>query len=98
MGLIPGLDQWVKDLVLPQAAGQVADVAWIPHCFGCGVATASIQPLAWELPYAVGVALKRGKIFFLKMILSSIGSSVNSSEVSVSRDVSFTSLHLGTWI
>ena len=36
-GLIPGLAQWVKDLVLPQGAAQVIDVAWIPHCCGCGV-------------------------------------------------------------
>jgi len=28
-GLIPGLAQWVKDLVLPQASVLVADVAWI---------------------------------------------------------------------
>ena len=42
-GLIPGLDQWVKNPVLPQAA----------------VATAApIQPLAQELPYATSVALK----------------------------------------
>ena len=34
-GLIPGLPQWVKD---PAAAVvQLADVAWIPRCCGCGV-------------------------------------------------------------
>ena len=27
--------------------------------FGSPVAMASIQPLAWELPYAIGVALKK---------------------------------------
>ena len=27
VGLIPGLAQWVKDLVLPQAAAEVADAA-----------------------------------------------------------------------
>ena len=35
---------------------------WIWHCCGCGVeprAVALIQALAWELPYATGVALKR---------------------------------------
>ena len=35
----------------------------ILRCCGCGVgqqlAVAPIQPLAWELPYAAGVALKR---------------------------------------
>ena len=43
---IPGLYQWVKDPVLP----------WL---WCRSAATAPIRPLAWELPYAVGVALKR---------------------------------------
>ena len=34
---IHGLTQWVKDPVLPEAVGQVADVAWIRCCCGCGV-------------------------------------------------------------
>ena len=41
---------------------QVADVAWIWCCCGCGVrpaAAAPIQPLAWELPHAVAAALNR---------------------------------------
>ena len=63
-GLIPGLPQWVKDLALPWAVVQVADAAQIWH--GCGLwlwlwwtTTALIWPLTWELPYAVGTALKR---------------------------------------
>ena len=36
-GLIPGPAQWVKDLALLCAAVQVADVAQIPRCCGCGV-------------------------------------------------------------
>ena len=45
-GLIPGLAQWVKDLALP----------WL----WCRPAAAVlIQPIAWELPYAMGAALKR---------------------------------------
>ena len=36
-GLIPGLTQWVKDPVLPQAVVKVADMALIWHCCGCGV-------------------------------------------------------------
>ena len=45
-GSIPGLTQWVKDLVL----------LWL----WCRLAAAApIQPLAQELPYAAGVALKR---------------------------------------
>jgi len=35
-GSIPGLAQWVKDLVLPQAAVEVAAVPWIPCCCGPG--------------------------------------------------------------
>ena len=38
-GLIPGLTQWVKDLVLPWA--MVAGMPWIWHCCGCG--------LGWQL-------------------------------------------------
>ena len=34
-GLIPGLPQWVKDPVWPQAVAQVTDVAQIWHCCGC---------------------------------------------------------------
>ena len=45
-GLIPGLDQWVKDLAL----------LWL---WCRPAATAPIQPLAWEPPCAVGAALKR---------------------------------------
>ena len=36
-GLIRGLAQCVKDLALLQSAAQVADAAWIHHCWGCGV-------------------------------------------------------------
>ena len=37
VGLIPGLAQWVKDAVLLWAVVQVADMAQIPHCCGCGI-------------------------------------------------------------
>ena len=33
--LIPGLTWWVKDSTLPWA--KVSDVAWMLHCYGCGV-------------------------------------------------------------
>ena len=47
-GLIPSLTPWVKDLVLLWLWYRPAAVAPIP-------------PLAWELPQAMGVALKRPK-------------------------------------
>ena len=46
---IPGLAQWVKDPALQmQFESRV-------------VATALIRPLAWELPYTMGTALKKEK-------------------------------------
>ena len=47
-GSIPGLTQWVKDLVLLWR--------WCSPA-----ATALIRPLAWESPYAAGAAVKRQK-------------------------------------
>ena len=37
VGLILGLAKWAKDLALPQVVVYVADVAWIPHCYGYGI-------------------------------------------------------------
>ena len=37
MRSIPGLAQWVKNLVLPGAVVKFADVAQILHFYGCGV-------------------------------------------------------------
>ena len=48
VGSIPGLTQRVKDLAL----------LWLWHRLA---AVAPIPPLAWELPYAVGAALKKKK-------------------------------------
>ena len=48
VGSIPGLDQWIKDLAL----------LWL---WCRPAATALIQPLAREPPYAVSAALKRQK-------------------------------------
>ena len=52
VGSIPGLAQQVKDPVLPQA--ELADAAQIRGCCGC-------WPLAEELPYVAGLALKKNK-------------------------------------
>ena len=45
-GSVPGLAQWVKDLVL----------LWLWHR---PTATSLIQTLAWELTYATGTALNK---------------------------------------
>ena len=64
VGSIPGLTQWVKDLALPVSCGvghrHGSDLAllWL---WRRQAATAPIRPLAWELPYAAGVALRRIK-------------------------------------
>ena len=56
MGLIPGLTQWVKDLVL----------LWL----WCRLAaTAPIRPLAWEPPYAVGAAQEIAKKTIIIIII-----------------------------
>ena len=61
-GLIPGLAPWFRDPALPQAGVHVEDKALICHCRGVGAAAAApILPLAWKLPYAVGMALKKTK-------------------------------------
>ena len=62
LGSIPGLAQWVKDNGIAMNCG-------VGHRHGSDpvllwlwcrlAAVAPIQPLAWELPYATGVAIKR---------------------------------------
>ena len=67
---IPGLSQWVEDLALPWAVvlsrrhGSHLALLWL----WCRLAaTAPNRPLAWEPPYAMGVALKRQKTKKLKI-------------------------------
>ena len=63
-GLIPSLAQWIKDPALPWALGvgrrRSSDLAllWL---WCRPAARGLIRSLAWELPYAMGVALKRTK-------------------------------------
>ena len=63
-GLIPGLAQWVKDPAVATSCRVCCRCSWdlalLWLC--CSLAGASlIQPLAWELPFATGEALKRKK-------------------------------------
>ena len=79
--MIPGLTQWVKNPALLQAVAQVRDVACIRCCCGCGVgrSCSSNSPLAWELAYVAGMALKtkqneqnKTKPFFASLTLKNI--------------------------
>ena len=61
VGSIPGLDQWVKDPTVAMSCGGglrcgSGPLSLWPWCRPA--ATAPIQPLAQELPYATSVALK----------------------------------------
>ena len=61
--MIPSLAQLIKEPALLEAAVEVSDAAQNPVLLRRRpVAEAPIQPLAWELPYATGAALKRKKI------------------------------------
>ena len=60
VGSIPGLAQWVKHLScgVGHRHGSYPTLLWL----WCRlVAIAPIRPLAWELPYASGVAQNRQK-------------------------------------
>ena len=61
-GLIPGLTQWVMDLVATSCGVGWRfglDWYWVAAAVPQAGSYTPIQPLAWELPYAVGAALKR---------------------------------------
>ena len=53
VGSIPGLPQWVKEPKL----------LWLWHRVA---AAAPVWPLAWELPYDVGAALRRQKNVYIE--------------------------------
>ena len=63
-GLIPGLPPWVKDPAFAVSCGIghrcVSDPV-LPWLWHRPAAAALLQPLAWELPYTAGVALKEKK-------------------------------------
>ena len=59
-GSVIGLPQWVKNPALPQTRSQM----WLRSGLDMAVAWAgccSDQPLAWELPYAMAMAIKLGE-------------------------------------
>jgi len=59
-GSIPGLAQWVEDPVLPWATCGIGRRCSLdPELLCRPAAIALIQPLAWELPCAMGMALKK---------------------------------------
>ena len=58
---VPGLAQWVKDLHCCELwCRHSLDLALLWLWYG-PAASALIGPLAWEPPYAVGVALEKKK-------------------------------------
>ena len=62
MGWIPGLAQWVKGSGIAVSCGVGRRLGSIPVLLWCRPeTTAPIQPLAWGLPYGMGVALKKEK-------------------------------------
>ena len=65
MGLIPGPAQWLKESGVTMSCGVSCRHSWdlVLLWLWCRLATAAlIWPLAWELPYALGAALKKQKI------------------------------------
>ena len=82
-GSVPGLTQWVKDLALPGTVVWVADadsaLLWL---WRRPVATAPIQPLAWEPLYAEGAVQEKAKKQNKKQLFwsSRCGSVVNESD------------------
>ena len=61
-GLIPGLAQWVKASGIAISCSVGHRCSWDPALLWLWhrlIAVAMILPLAWELPYATGAALRR---------------------------------------
>ena len=64
LGSVPGLAHWVKDPMFATSCSACRKGSLDPAMLWLWYwpATAAlIRPLAWELPYAIGAALKRKK-------------------------------------
>ena len=67
-GFIPGLAQWAKDPALPRCSRRCGlDLAWL-WLWCRPAATAPLQPLAWELPYATSAVLKKKERKFVSKL------------------------------
>ena len=62
-GSVPGLTQWVKGSGVASSCGVGCRQGWIWSSMAVArlAAKAQIQPLVWELPYAMGSTLKKLK-------------------------------------
>ena len=74
----PGLNQWVKDLALPQAVVQIADAPQIQPCCGCGIGQQlqlQYDPQTGNFHIAAGASLKRKKenVYLQKMVTYILG-------------------------
>ena len=79
-GSIPGLTQWVKDLVLPCAVVQIEDATWIMCCCGSGI---DLQPgnlhMLWVRPWKRQKDKKKKKLVSNKDLPYSSGKSIQYS-------------------
>ena len=69
--MIPGLAQWVRDPASHKLR-QMQLRSRVAKAVAQASAAALIQPLAWKLPYATGVAMERKKKITFKHLKEEI--------------------------